>query len=326
MASKGTTADPYTRKEYDTPAWAGDVSKAERQHVYSQGRRDHGGKPIPRLVIVVWRNPDPNGQPQKVCLPDLPGQTKPGLKPVPPVLYHLLTLRESESSRRVYITAGEKDADALYNARLLSTTNPFGEGKWTDDYSKELLRFDQIIIIPDRDNAEPAASVARKHPEIILRSLERCRYAGEVRVLELPGLSGGSDDKDLSDWLMKAPDTKERVKELERLADARFDEAASKGSVSEFSTLTEFEFLSKFEGAKVEWLIEDWLPARTIAFTVSAPELFKTWLLCDLAVSVAGGYPFLGQFEVNDPGPVLIVQQEDPGQLLAMRYNTIRAA
>lgn len=63
------------------------------------------------------------------------------------------------------------------------------------------------------------------------------------------------------------------------------------------------------EGAT--WLINDWLPDKSIVFLVAPPESYKTWLLMDLATSVATGAPFLGQFPINNKGPAIIIQQED---------------
>lgn len=66
-------------------------------------------------------------------------------------------------------------------------------------------------------------------------------------------------------------------------------------------------------GANLEvgWTIRDWLPKSTIAFVISPPGSFKTWLTLDLAISVASGLPFLGQYPVDGLGPVMVLQQED---------------
>lgn len=82
-------------------------------------------------------------------------------------------------------------------------------------------------------------------------------------------------------------------------------------------------YMSNYGEATIKWTIDDWLPAETIAFMVSPPGSYKTWLLLDLAVSVAGGKPFLGEYEVNETGPVIIVQQEDFHGQLAERVATI---
>lgn len=58
-------------------------------------------------------------------------------------------------------------------------------------------------------------------------------------------------------------------------------------------------------------MVEDWLPDKSITFLISPPESYKTWILLDLAVSISGNVPFLGRYRVNNPGPTLIIQQED---------------
>jgi hypothetical protein len=65
------------------------------------------------------------------------------------------------------------------------------------------------------------------------------------------------------------------------------------------------------------------MPDHTIGFLVSPPATYKTWVTFDLAVSVAGGKPFLGKHEVGRTGPVIIVQQEDFHGQTAERLGVI---
>lgn len=83
------------------------------------------------------------------------------------------------------------------------------------------------------------------------------------------------------------------------------------------------DYMTTFGSDAVKWTIDDWLPQETIAFAISPPGAYKTWLLLDLAVSIAGGTPFLNEFVVNDTGPIIIVQQEDFHGQLAERVATI---
>ena len=80
---------------------------------------------------------------------------------------------------------------------------------------------------------------------------------------------------------------------------------------SSFSVMRMTDYVKGYGGEGVSWLVDDWLPDKSITFLVSPPESYKTWMLLDLAVSVAAGVPFLGKYQVNNPGPTLIIQQED---------------
>src|SRR5665213_2054191 len=49
----------------------------------------------------------------------------------------------------------------------------------------------------------------------------------------------------------------------------------------------------------------------------------KTWASADLAVSVASGTPWLGIFEVDAPGPVLLFAGEGGERKIARRFRAI---
>lgn len=78
-----------------------------------------------------------------------------------------------------------------------------------------------------------------------------------------------------------------------------------------FGIMSMQDYMATYGGSEIKWLVDTWFPESTIGFAVSPPGTFKTWLLFDLALSVASGTPFLGQFPVARKGPVLIIQQED---------------
>lgn len=90
-------------------------------------------------------------------------------------------------------------------------------------------------------------------------------------------------------------------------------------------------YMSVYGGGAVKWIIPDWLPEDTIAFIASPPGTYKTWILLDLAVSIASGTPFLTQYDVVNPGPVILIQQEDHhggiaeriGQVVNSKFNLI---
>ena len=92
---------------------------------------------------------------------------------------------------------------------------------------------------------------------------------------------------------------------------------------STFDVMRMTDYVKGYGGGGVSWLVEDWLPDKSITFLVSPPESYKTWLLLDLAVSVSSGTPFLGSFPVNSVGPTLIIQQEDSHTGLTDRLSLI---
>ena len=81
---------------------------------------------------------------------------------------------------------------------------------------------------------------------------------------------------------------------------------------------------------KLKYLVDSWLPENAILLMSGPPEAGKTWLLLDMAISLAFGDKsqagFMGQFSVpNAKTPVLMFQQEDfPGQVW-QRLKTIMA-
>lgn len=124
------------------------------------------------------------------------------------------------------------------------------------------------------------------------------------------------------------------IKSIERShvgADQQFtqvqftDDRASTDAVPEssFGVMKMADYVKGYGGEGVSWLVDDWLPDKSITFLVSPPESYKTWLLLDLAVSVSAGVPFLGRFQVNNPGPTLIIQQEDSHSGLTDRLALI---
>lgn len=80
---------------------------------------------------------------------------------------------------------------------------------------------------------------------------------------------------------------------------------------STFDVLKMSDYVKGYGGEGTSWLVEDWLPDKSITFLVSPPESYKTWILLDLAVSISANVPFLGSYMVNQSGPTLIIQQED---------------
>lgn len=120
---------------------------------------------------------------------------------------------------------------------------------------------------------------------------------------------------------MPAKEIHQTVKSIERshaTGDTQFtsvqfedDRDDEEQKSSTFDVMRMCDYVKGYGGEGVSWLVDDWLPDKSITFLVSPPESYKTWMLLDLAVSVSANVPFLGQYRVNNPGPTMIIQQED---------------
>lgn len=75
-----------------------------------------------------------------------------------------------------------------------------------------------------------------------------------------------------------------------------------------------------------EWLVEGLWADCAIGLCYGAQGSYKTWVSLDLAVSVATGRHFLGQFPVKRQGPVVLIQQEDRPSETAARVALIHWA
>lgn len=71
------------------------------------------------------------------------------------------------------------------------------------------------------------------------------------------------------------------------------------------------------------WLIRDILTEGAVGFIAGQPKSYKSWCALDMALSVASGQPFLGHFNVEKPGAVLYIQEEDSGPLVKSRLGKV---
>lgn len=72
-----------------------------------------------------------------------------------------------------------------------------------------------------------------------------------------------------------------------------------------------------------KYLVQGILTEGACGFIAGEPKSYKSWVALDLALSVSTGAEFLGQFRVQNPGPVLYIQEEDPATTLKNRSAKI---
>ncbi len=129
----------------------------------------------------------------------------------------------------MFVTEGEKDADALRERGLIAATDPGGVGKWQDNFN-EHFRGRRVVLLPDNDpQASHPDGRLKFHPdgEPVLPGPDYAfdvarRLAGitaSVKVLHLPDLPAKGD---VTNWLASGG----TAEELEALAAEKAQEAA----------------------------------------------------------------------------------------------------
>lgn len=71
------------------------------------------------------------------------------------------------------------------------------------------------------------------------------------------------------------------------------------------------------------WLIEQLVGKESVAVVGGDPKLGKSWLVSEIAVSIAGGLPCLGRFVPYDTGTVLVCSGEGPTWLATDRLRNV---
>lgn len=159
-----------------------DIERRRGKRSASWVYRDLDGEPVG--VILRWNHPD-----GKMIIPVSrfdDGWRLAGM-PVPRPLYRLADL---VVANRIYITEGEKAADAARSMGLIATTSAHGsQSPQRTDWSPLAGR--ECVILPDND--DPGHQYAEAVDEI----LDRLRPRPVIKIIDLPDLPPGGDLADL---------------------------------------------------------------------------------------------------------------------------------
>lgn len=97
--------------------------------------------------------------------------------------------------------------------------------------------------------------------------------------------------------------------------------------VSKVQVHTLADTFNEFGQYDLQYLVDELIPLRSMTYIAALPENYKTWLMLEIAVTVALGdkaTPVLGQFAVpQERKPVLVLQQEDFMGLVMSRVRTL---
>ena len=304
--------------EYEKQMFPGRSSEEHWQQIYKAtgAKPDASGKKAfdRGPVVATYRYEDEDGkllfekqrhQPKSFTqrAPDGKGWRY-SLEGVRKVLYRLPRIITAQV---VFITEGEKDADAIaaleltFNDRsIIATCNFDGAGKWRDEYGPYLAG-KRVVIFPDNDDA------GRAHAKTVAASA--IKFARSVKVVMLPDLP---EKGDISDYLQThtKEDLLKAVKEASPFREVTAAPAESPFFVAPSRILPEGT-------AAVDWLVPGVIHRGGKGIIVAPPKAGKSMLALDLAVALTHRLPWLG-IPVQEARRVALVSREDgPGMTMA---------
>lgn len=277
-----------------------------------------------------FRTADAKGKDYKLIKVDEAGRRHATLGDARIVPYKLPELRDAISKGRyVYLTEGEKAADAIISLGSVATSSHAGSGTWPDAIT-EYFAGANVVILPDND--VPGWKYAKKAAAKLLP------VAKSIRVVDLGGeelgddafewiYSQGKTRQDLADLVKaQAPITAaDEVQAPERLrekpepqAPAAAPEAVQQQQTqpakeTPHKTLT-LEAWDEIKDEPVEWLVEKVIPKRGFVALYGPPGSFKSFIALDLAAAIARSAPWMGQASTpSDHGAVIYIAGEGHG-------------
>jgi len=274
-----------------------------------------------------YRTTDSKGKDYKLIKVDDAGRRHATMGDARIVPYRLPELLDAVGKGRfVYLTEGEKAADAIISLGSVATTSHAGSGHWPEAITQYFAGAN-VVILPDND--APGWKYAKRAAAKILP------LAKSVRVVDLGGDDLGDD---AYEWIYKQGKTRQDLADLvkgqaplqsesevqvpERLREKPQAEAPAApesaapapmaamtaGSAKDANSEPEvsetgsplkrtfkLEAFDDIEDEPVEWLIHKVIPKKGFCALYGPPGSFKSFIALDLAASIARAAEWFGQ-------------------------------
>jgi hypothetical protein len=234
------------------------------------------------------------------------------------VPYKLPDLQQATAAGRVvYITEGEKAADALGSLGVVATTSHAGSGSWNPELNQYFTGAN-VVIVPDNDVS--GWNYATKVVEALLP------VAKSIRVLDL-NLSNPKEDA--FEWVTKYGGDRQNLAQLAKSCPVvksvdevwlpqRLTMYVPEAEASQDANAQKSRFLveswDSIKDEPVEWLIEDIIPKKAFVALYAPPASYKSFVALDMAEAVATGRDWMGK-AVKQSGVVLYIAGEGHGGL-----------
>jgi hypothetical protein len=230
------------------------------------------------------------------------------------VPYKLPELRQATAAGRVvYITEGEKAADALGSLGVVATTSHAGASGWNDDLN-QYFKDANVVVVPDNDLV--GWHYAQKVTEALIP------FAKSVRVLDL-NLSNPKEDA--YEWVNRYDGSRTLLAQIAKACPVvehsqwvqppqRLLESPETPQVEESPEKSRFlvESWDSIKDEPVEWLIESIIPKRAFVALFAPPASWKSFIALDLAEAIATGREWMG-YKIPKKGAVLFISGEGHG-------------
>ncbi len=262
-----------------------------------------------------------------------------GGMPTPRPLYRLVELLKRRDER-VYVTEGEKAADAGWSLGLLATTSPHGAQSAAKADWRALAGRD-VVILPDNDDP------GRRYADEVASLLLGLQPPATVRIVALPEIEAGED---LHDWLERrdAAESETLRERLEKLVEATAvcsvpvrayppEDAtqAKREKTTPYGVTTNearttgreppaemvLQCLANVEPTEVRWLWPGRIALGRITMLVGRPGEGKSFLTMDIAARVSTGSDWPDGGLACGGSVLLICAEDDPADTIRPRLD-----
>jgi hypothetical protein len=263
-----------------------------------------------------------------------------GGMPTPRPLYRLVELLKRRDER-VYVTEGEKAADAAGTLGLLATTSPHGAQSAAKADWRPLAGRD-VAILPDNDDA------GRRYADDVAQILLGLEPPATVRIVALPEIDASQD---IHDWLehrdaVEPHTLRERLEKLVEatavrsvpvrayLPDDRTQQEQEKitphGVTTNESRVTSHEprscvplltCVDDVQETAIRWLWPGRVPLGRITMLVGRPGEGKSFLTTDMAARVTRGLSWPDGTDCPDGSVLVISAEDDPRDTIRPRLR-----
>lgn len=203
----------------------------------------------------------------------------------------------------IYITEGEKCADAIKTLGLYSSTNAGGASKWTDDLAA-YFKGRNVVVMPDADEA------GAKWRDAVVASL-----APVVASLSVATIGTHREDKslnDVEDWLREAGSVTagELVAEIQKIMKPVPTGNAAPVGDQKFKLIPYEDIKPTLNGS---WLVKTFIPRNGVGLIYGASGTYKSFIAVDLLTAIAANHSHWGEARIKNPGAIVYICAEGMG-------------